>query len=117
VSRSSTAALFLLAAIALGGCSGDDEGGGGSTPSSQVQTSTTSIGVGISREQAVEIAMDAVREDEADFDFTATYTVVVDEGAAWHVAFPRRASGSVGGEPHVVIDKGSGDVLQSYRIR
>jgi hypothetical protein len=106
-------AAGLLVTCVLAACSGDDDGDSATTSVSQ--PSTTTAVAGITQEEATEIAMAAVREDEADFDFTATYTVVVDEGAAFHVAFPARDPDTLGGEPHVIVDKATGDVLESYR--
>jgi len=57
---------------------------------------------GISREQAIEIALD-------DRD-----TEVVEEETYWHVYFPYTSDEVLGGEPHVWVSKSQGDVIQIY---
>ena len=68
---------------------------------------------GITLEEAIAIATQRVEEDGImSLDGRDTESV---EGAdSWHIYFPYTSHELVGGEPHVWVDKSSGDVIDLY---
>jgi len=68
---------------------------------------------GISREQAIEIAVQAVQDDGV-MSLDDRDAEVVEEETYWHVYFPYTSDEVLGGEPHVWVSKSDGDVIQIY---
>lgn len=104
----------MLAAVACSGGEGDDDG----LPSTTAGDATTSTGVaGISEEEAIEIARAQVEADDPAFDFRLTRPVVVSSGDTFDVSFPETELEGRGGEPHVVVDQATGDVVDTFLTR
>jgi hypothetical protein len=68
---------------------------------------------GISREQAITIATQAV-EDDGVMSLDGRDTEAVEEATYWHIYFPYTSHELLGGEPHVFVDKTSSDVTNIY---
>lgn len=68
---------------------------------------------GISREQAITIATQAVNDDGV-MSLDGRDTWVEEEEDYWHIYFPYTSLGLRGGEPHVLVDKSSGAVTDIY---
>lgn len=68
---------------------------------------------GITREEAINIAIQKV-EGEGEMSLEGRDTEVVEEADCWHIYFPHTSHEIQGGEPHVLVDKGSGNVTRVY---
>jgi hypothetical protein len=68
---------------------------------------------GITREQAITIATQAVVDDGV-MSLDGRDTVVVEEADSWHIYFPYSSHELLGGEPHVLVDKTTGEVIDLY---
>jgi hypothetical protein len=68
---------------------------------------------GISREQAITIATQEVVDDGV-MSLDGRDTKVVEETTYWHISFPYSSPLLRGGEPHVWVDKSSGNVTKIY---
>jgi hypothetical protein len=68
---------------------------------------------GTSREQAITIATQAVEADGV-MSLDGRDTVVVEAATYWHISFPYSSPLTRGGEPHVWVDKTSGNVTNIY---
>ena len=68
---------------------------------------------GISREQAITIATQEVVDDGV-MSLDGRDTEVVEETTYWHIYFPFSSLNLRGGEPHVWVDKSSGNVTRIY---
>jgi hypothetical protein len=68
---------------------------------------------GISREEAITIANQAVEEDGV-MSLDGRDTEAVEEATYWHIYFPFSSLNLRGGEPHVWVDKSSGNVTRIY---
>ena len=66
----------------------------------------------INKEDAIKIAAEKVKKDGI-INLEGRDQLVVDEGNAWHITFPL-AEESIGGEPHIIIDKETGYIIKSY---
>lgn len=114
------ALVGLGGAGALAACSGgggDGDGAAGTTTSAAAMDTTASTlapAGGITEDRAIEIAREAVAAEEPGFDFDATFPVVREHGETYEISFPNRSPGAVGGEPHVVVDRVSGEVVDDW---
>jgi hypothetical protein len=68
---------------------------------------------GISREQAITIATQEVVDDGV-MSLDGRDTVVVEEATYWHISFPYSSPLTRGGEPHVLVNKTTGNVTNIY---
>lgn len=68
----------------------------------------------ISETKAIAIARAWVVGGDGTFDFAMRFDIVRDHGAAYEISFPRRAPNAFGGEPHVIVDKTTGEVVDSW---
>jgi hypothetical protein len=68
---------------------------------------------GISREQAITIATQAVEADGV-MSLDGRDTVAVEETDSWHIYFPYTSHELLGGEPHVLVNKSTGAVIDLY---
>ena len=68
---------------------------------------------GISREKAIAIAIQRVKEDGV-MSLAGRDTNAVEEADSWHICFPYTSHEVLGGEPHVLVDKLSGKVIRIY---
>ena len=68
---------------------------------------------GITREQAITIATQAVADDGV-MSLDGRDTESVEEATYWHIYFPYSSPLTRGGEPHVWVDKTSGNVTNLY---
>jgi hypothetical protein len=68
---------------------------------------------GISRTEAITIATQAVNDDGV-MSLDGRDTEVVEAATYWHIYFPYTSHELVGGEPHVWVDKTSGEVTDIY---
>lgn len=117
--RSRAAILFLPLLVGLAACSGDDDGDSSATTTAAGATSTTvaEAPAAVSEDDAIEIARDHVSEQDPDYELDAAFPVVRDHSDTYEISFPRDAEGAValvGGEPHVVVDKATGDVVDYW---
>jgi len=87
-----TAVISLMFTFA--GCTG--EGGGG-----------------ITLEQAITIATQAV-ENDGVMSLDGRDTESTEEATSWHIYFPYTLPTLRGGEPHVLVSKSTGDVIDLY---
>ncbi len=111
------ARMVLAAVLAIGACACSG-GGEVETPSTTVAPGgATTTAAGITEEEAIEIAREQVEEDDPEFDFDGTRPVVIPSGDTYDVAFPEQESTGHGGEPHVVVDRSSGEVIETYLTR
>lgn len=68
---------------------------------------------GISREEAITIATQEVETDGV-MSLDGRDTEVVEEATYWHIYFPYTSHELLGGEPHVWVDKSTGEVIDIY---
>jgi hypothetical protein len=68
---------------------------------------------GITLEEAIDIAIQRVQVDGV-MSLDGRDTESVEEADSWHIYFPYTSHELLGGEPHVWVDKSSGDVTQIY---
>lgn len=68
---------------------------------------------GITLEQAITIARQAV-EDDGVMSLDGRDTEHEEEATYWHIYFPFTSPEVLGGEPHVQVAKADGEVLQIY---
>ena len=101
--------VALVVVIALAACSGGH--------TSNNTTSTTVATGGITEARAIEIARAAWAKDHADFDFDSTRPEPDLVDGHFDVAFVPRVIKGPGGEPHVVVDRATGKVLDVYRTK
>lgn len=66
-----------------------------------------------SREQAITIATQRVQEDGV-MSLVGRDTEVVEGADSWHIYFPYTSHELVGGEPHVLVSKSTGEVMNIY---
>lgn len=112
-------ARIVLAALLLtsgaGACSG---GGEVESPSTiTISDGATTTAAGITEAAAIEIAREQVEADDPEFDFEGTRPVVIPSGDTYDVAFPEEEPTGPGGEPHVVVDRSTGEVIETYLTR
>jgi len=70
-------------------------------------------GGGITSEEAITIATQEVEADGV-MSLDGRDTEVVEEATYWHIYFPYTSPVMRGGEPHVWVDKTTGDVINLY---
>lgn len=68
----------------------------------------------ISEARAIAIARAWVVEGDSTFDFATRFDIVRDHGDTYEISFPRRAPTAFGGEPHVIVDKTTGEIVNSW---
>jgi Zn-dependent metalloprotease len=74
-------------------------------------------GSAVSETEAIEIARARVEDDDPSIDMAERRAVVIEDGDVYDVAFPRIAPPGPGGEPHVLVDRRTGEVVDTYRTR
>ncbi len=112
--------VALAVAALVAACSGDDDGGASTTSSSagsESSAATSTTAAGISEKEAVEAARRALAESDPDFDFDATRVHVSETADTYDISFVPVDLTGPGGEPHVVIDRTTGDVIETYLTR
>ena len=70
-------------------------------------------GGGITSEEAITIATQAVGDDGV-MSLDGRDTEVVEEADYWHIYFPYTDQWLRGGEPHVLVNKTTGEVIDIY---
>lgn len=98
------ATVLMLAASA---CSGG--GGSAAAPTSTVAR--------IAEDRALSIARRAWTRVEPNFDFSTRRSEVAVRGETYDIAFVDRDLHGNQGEPHVVVDRNTGRVRETYRTR
>lgn len=68
---------------------------------------------GITAEEAMETARQRVEADGV-MSLDGRDTEVEEEADSWHICFPYTSDEIFGGEPHVFVDKSSGEVIDIY---
>lgn len=68
---------------------------------------------GITAEEAIEIAIQRVEADGV-MSLDGRDTESEEEADSWHIYFPYTSHEVLGGEPHVWVDKASGEVTDIY---
>ena len=97
---------FLLAIIFIaGGCA--------KVSQSPTVTPPLLVQTGITSDAAVDLAKQRVQKDGV-MSLDGRETSVIDEPTQWHISFPISAPMWRGGEPHVIIDKASGAIINVY---
>lgn len=72
---------------------------------------------GIGEDEAIDIAKAAVAKDDPSFDLDQHRPIPHDLEDTWDVSFvPLEVTGN-GGEPHAVIDRATGEVIEVYRTK
>lgn len=104
-------AVTLVAVLALAACSGGDDDS--VTKATTSATKTT----GIPEAEAIELAQQAWLEEEPGFSFEDTRAHVAEIGATYDISWIPADNDGPGGEPHVVIDRVSGEALDVYRTK
>lgn len=69
--------------------------------------------VAISSDDAIAIAVTRVEADGA-MTLEGRETVVQDEGSNWHILFPLSDPNVRGGEPHIVVSKEDGSIIDVF---
>lgn len=122
--RSSRHAWMIIALVVsalLAACSGDGDGDGASTTSSSAGSAsgavTSTTEPGISEDEAVEAARRSLAESDPDFDFSVTRVHVAASDDTYDISFVPVDLTGPGGEPHVVIDRATGAVVETYLTR
>ena len=115
-------AALVVAGAAAGACSGGDGDGGGkrSATSSDIAASTaapTTHKAGISEEEAIASARSAIAAEYPELDLDATRAHVSETAGAYDVSFVPVDLAGPSGEPHAVVDRQTGEVLDTYRTR
>lgn len=101
------AALFTALALTAAACSG----------SGSRSTTPTTNEARVSEDRAVTIARRAWAAVEPAFDFSTRDPEVAVRGSSYDVAFVDRDLAGNQGEPHVIIDRTTGRVRDTYRTR
>lgn len=101
------AALLATLALAAAACSG---GGSHSTP-------PTTVGARVGEDRAITIARRAWAAVEPEFEFSTREPEVAVRGESYDVAFVDRELTGNQGEPHVIVDRTTGRVRDTYRTR
>jgi hypothetical protein len=70
-------------------------------------------GGAITREEAITTATQAVQDDGV-MSLDGRSTQAAEEATYWHIYFPFSSPLTRGGEPHVWVDKASGNVTKIY---
>jgi ABC-type glycerol-3-phosphate transport system substrate-binding protein len=97
--------------------------GGGSASHTQSKPSTTSTVAstgktsGISEQRAAEIAIAAWAKEDPSFDASMVRPEADAIADTYDVALVPREITGPGGEPHVVVDRRTGDVVRTYQTR
>ncbi len=68
---------------------------------------------GITAGEAIEVAKQRVEEDGV-MSLDGRDTETEEEADSWHIYFPYTSDEIRGGEPHVWVDKSSGEVIDIY---
>lgn len=67
----------------------------------------------ITSDQAIKIAEERVKSDGV-MSMDGRFPVAKSEKDNWHVSFPISLPFVLGGEPHVIVDKASGKIIEVY---
>jgi hypothetical protein len=109
-------AIAAVTAFAVGSCSDDGDDTGGRATSTAAAPATARDD-GISQEDAIAIAREAYGDEDPEFDFDDKFDFVSETAATYDISFPQRDPEGPGGEPHVVIDRATGEVAEIYFTR
>lgn len=73
----------------------------------------------ISEDKAFNIAQEKIVQDSVmALDFKTRTKEIFDEDKNWHVTFPLKSDLNLrGGEPHVIINKKTGEIVNTYYTR
>lgn len=107
-------------AVVTVACSGDEPAENDpSTTSAPVDATPASstTQAGITEAEAIEIARRQQEQDDPDFDFESTRPVAIASDDTYDVSFPPAEPEGPGGEPHVVVDRTTGEVIETYLTR
>ena len=85
----------------------------GQNPGEKTPGEETPVQPVISRDEAVGIATTKVEEDGV-MSLDDRKVSAKEESNQWHITFPLTATMVRGGEPHVIIDKASGAIIEVY---
>lgn len=111
-------AAVLVAALVSGSCSDGDDAGGPAAPVATTVPSTGTVpAAGITEEDAIAIAAEAWRTEDPGFEVADTRPSVRATAEAYDVAFVPVPVAGPGGEPHVVVDRSTGEVIERYRTK
>jgi hypothetical protein len=108
--------LAVLLALTTGACSSDDEAGKAEPSTEPTAENTDTVG-GITEAEAIDIARQRAEDDDPGFDFDSSRPVVIPSGDTYDISFPAEDLLGPGGEPHVVVDRSTGEVVTTYRTR
>jgi hypothetical protein len=108
-------ALGAAMALALMACSSGD--GGGHRTESTATTRASARPNGISEARAIEIALDAWKQEDPTFDGTSVRPEADPIAETYDVALVPKVITGPGGEPHVVVDRATGKVVRTYRTK
>lgn len=117
-SGSMIVAVAVVASVLAGACSGDDDGTSATSASAAASTGpATTAAAGITEAEAIDAARRAIAEDDPGFDFDATRPHVAETDDTFDVSFVPIDLTGPAGEPHVVVDRATGEVLELYKTR
>ena len=103
--------VTMVAALTIAGTGCSDDARTKSEPPS------TTRAAGIGQERAIAIARRAWAGEEPEFDFSSRRAEISERGRNYDIAFVDRELSGARGEPHVVIDRFTGAVRDTYRTR
>ena len=109
----------LIGAAPLGACSGGDDADTSATSVATAPSaaSASTTAPGISEDEAIAAARSALAADDPGFDFDAARAHVRELAGTYDVSFVPIELTGPGGEPHVVIDRMTGEVVETYLTR
>lgn len=115
-----TVAVLVVLGTITAACSGGDDRDEGAGTSPPAPTSTgaaepSTAPPGITPTEAIEIARAEWREIDPSFDVAATRPEVTPANGTYDVALVPLEIEGPGGEPHVVVDATTGEVLDAYQ--
>jgi hypothetical protein len=110
-------AIAAVTALAVGACSDDGDSDESPGATSTAGPPVTAQDDGISQDEAIAIAREAYRDEDPDFDFEDKFDFVSETATSYDISFPKREPEGPGGEPHVVIERATGDVTEIYFTR
>ena len=108
----------VVMSVLAGACSGDDDDTSATSSSAVASTgpATTTL-AGITEAEAIDAARRAIADDDPGFDFDATRPHVAETDDTYDVSFVPIDLTGPGGEPHAVVDRATGEVLELYKTR
>lgn len=118
-SGSTTVAVAVVASVLAGACSGGGDDDTSATSSSAVASTgpATTTPAGITEADAIDAARTAIADDDPGFDFDATRPHVAETDDTYDVSFVPIDLTGPAGEPHAVVDRATGEILELYKTR